>query len=201
MGAIEDNQELMRSLSSGGGISMPVDSVMRESARNLLIQQGNDSPTDEEVNTVYNLWVNGRGDITAYYQTKISELNCKYSAVINSLSNTTSEISSIASLASTGVAAPAAIPMYMSIRNEIESVRSNLMDCIKLCCEMNIAVPSPLANAVNSFSTCYGAVNGMPIGGSFDGGSNSGGNYGSMLNIPDGYEIFLVRKQQSADND
>ena len=93
------------------------------------------------------------------------------------------------------------------------------MDCIKLCCEMNIAVPSPLANAVSSFSTCYGAVNGMPIGGSFDGGgsgssggyagdsgssaggSNSGGNYGSMLNIPDGYEIFLVRKQQSADND
>ena len=152
MSNMDEINEIMSDL-AGGGIGLDVDAVMRESAKNTLIQNGNENPSKEDIDGLVSFWTEDRKDVKGYYKCKIGELSGKCSGVTQSLAGIPTIATGIATTAASLTAAPAAIPMITSLKNEVNNSKNQLMDCLKICAELNISPPSALTAAVNALKS------------------------------------------------
>ena len=162
MSSLSDTYALVGQL-SGGSMGLSADMVMRESATNLLKQQGISNPSDSEIDGVINVWTKNpdgsqKDDVRNYYTLKICELEGKFAIVSSTLGQIPTEMASIASVAASGMAAPAAAPMFLSIKSEVANAKAQLVDCLKLCCEMGIGAPPALVSVVSTLSECASLV-------------------------------------------
>ena len=91
MASLERTMELMDELNSGG-LSFDIDAVMKESAKNLLKQQGNSNPSESDIQTVVDVWTknpdgSAKTDVKRFYKIKLGEVSSKFVAVSKCLQN------------------------------------------------------------------------------------------------------------------
>ena len=158
MASLDKTMELMDELNSGG-ISFDIDAVMNESAENLLKQQGKSSPTSEEIKAVIDVWTKNpdgseKKDVKRFYKIKLGEVSSKFMAVNKILTNIPTQFAGITTTAGSGFAAPAAAPMFVAIKGEVNNACNLLSDALKICCELNIGAPDPLVALVAVLKTC-----------------------------------------------
>lgn len=162
MSTIDETYELIGQL-SGGILGLSPSAVMRESATNLLKSQGNSNPSESEVDEVVKVWTENpdgskKSDVENYYKVKICELEGKFTIIKNTLSQVPTEFAAIGATAASGFAASAAVPMYLSIKTEVANAKAQLVECLKLCCEMGIGAPSALTSIVSTLTQCASLV-------------------------------------------
>lgn len=158
MASLDKTMELMDELNSGG-ISFDIDLVMRESAENLLKQQGNSHPSSEEIQNVVDVWTknpdgSAKTDVKRFYKIKLGEVSSKFMAVSKCLQNIPTQFAGITATASSGFASPAAVPMFVAIKSEVNNACNLLSDALKICCELNIGAPDPIVALVAVLKTC-----------------------------------------------
>lgn len=158
MATLDKTMELMDELNSGG-LSFDIDLVMKESAENLLKQQGNANPSKEEVQSVIDVWTknpdgSAKADVRRMYKIKLGEVSSKFIAASKSLANIPTQFAGITATAASGFASPAAAPMFVAIKSEVNNSCNLLSDALKICCELNIGAPDALVALVAILKTC-----------------------------------------------
>ncbi len=158
MASLDKTMELIDELNSGG-ISFDIDAVMNESAENLLKQQGKSNPTSAEIKAVIDVWTKNpdgseKKDVKRFYKIKLGEVSSKFMAVNKILTNIPTQFAGITATAGSGFAAPAAAPMFVAIKGEVNNACNLLSDALKICCELNIGAPDPLVALVAVLKTC-----------------------------------------------
>ncbi len=158
MATLDKTMELMEELNSGG-LSFDVNAVMNESAKNLLIQQGVSSPSSSEIQAVVDVWTKNpdgseKKDVKRFYKIKLGEVSSKFMAINKILTNIPTQFAGITATAGSGFAAPAAAPMFVAIKSEVNNASNLLCDALKVCCELNIGAPDPLVALAAVLKTC-----------------------------------------------
>lgn len=143
--------------SGGSGITLNYDEVVKEQIR-IYYEQADIPFTEEDIEKVKKVDYDNNPRVKAFIKQKISEFKAKTSSMIKNIQNIPTQFSGIAATAADVKAAPAAVPMYVGIKNSVNEISSQLADNLSICSDLGIGAPNELISLVDKVATLKSLV-------------------------------------------